>query len=171
MYVHITYIVCVFINICEYIWLHFLKKKHHNILNSLGITSLSILVASNESPPSLRRGLFLLHLSALWLRWGTWPHRNPLVQQETGHGMRWDGMIILWLSGIYKWQNQDCALYIQYYDWWNMGILWYGMGWESWSIYGKSSPNGRTIQVSEVLKFTQMGWDGCHDGMSWIYGF
>ena len=32
---------------------------------------------------------------------------------------------------------------------------------ESWLVCGKSSPNGRTIQVTELLQFTQYGfrWD------------
>ena len=34
--------------------------------------------------------------------------------------------------------------------------------WKSWLGFGESSPNGRTIQVSEILSFTQIGMGFCH---------
>ena len=83
----------------------------------------------------------------------------------TNQGMMWSpwdyhGMIILCIY-IYVYIYMYIYTYIYtriYICYWVYFILTSrrDRALESWFLLGKSSPNGRTIQVSEILQFTQM---------------
>ena len=99
-----------------------------------------------------RKGVFFF-LSNHWAHLGEFPHKGceSLIGDAAGEGSPKGSpgeSVHLWGFCQMGWIWNDSGV--------NYNDLTATEAWKSWLGFGESSPNGRTIQVSEILSFTQM---------------